>query len=243
MAAVPLAYGSDPLSFGQDDATQMASATNADQNIPWQRRLRRIGQTNFTEHDPAVFDIEGWADYWASAKVGAVFISVTGILAYYPSQVPFHRHGKFLNGRDFFGELYAAARKRGLHAIARYSPDLNWGDALAAHPEWFMRDEEGRPKSTQDTPELFQTCMFSTYMTDYFPAVMREVNSAATTWTRTTATAGLRSVCPCATATFAGRCRRRERLPTGTNSTSASTSCGSSTTRSRGRRRRRASTS
>lgn len=177
MVAVPLAYGSDPLSFAQDDATQMASASNADQNIPWQRRLRRIGQTNFTEHDPAVFDVEGWADYWASVKVGAVFISVTGILAYYPSQVPFHRHGKYLNGRDFFGELYAAARKRGLHAIARYSPDLNWGDALAAHPEWFMRDEEGRPKQTQDTPELFQTCMFSTYMTDYFPAVMREVIS------------------------------------------------------------------
>lgn len=173
---MPLAYGSDPLSFAQGDAGRAGSGAE-ESTLPWQRRLRRIGQTNFTEHDPAIFDVEGWADYWASAKVGAVFISVTGILAYYPSQVPFHRHGKYLNGRDFFGELYGAARKRGLHAIARYSPDLNWGDALAAHPEWFMRDEEGRPKATQDDPDLFQTCMFSTYMTDYFPAVMREVVS------------------------------------------------------------------
>ena len=54
--------------------------------MPWQKTLRRIGQTNFTEHDPAVFDIEGWADYWAGAKVGAVFISITGILAFYPSR-------------------------------------------------------------------------------------------------------------------------------------------------------------
>lgn len=38
-----------------------------------------------------------------------------------------------------------------------------------------MRDEEGKPLSTPDDPDLFQTCMFSTYMTDYFPAVMREV--------------------------------------------------------------------
>jgi hypothetical protein len=38
-----------------------------------------------------------------------------------------------------------------------------------------MRDEQGQPQATQDDPDLFQTCMFSTYMTDYFPAVIREV--------------------------------------------------------------------
>jgi len=180
MATVPLVYRRDPLDLvAAENAGQVPSGTlvEHDPGIPWQRKLRRIGQTNFTEHDPAVFDIEGWADYWASAKVGAVFISVTGILAFYPSQVPFHRHGKYLNGRDFLGELYTAAKKRGLRTIARYSPDLNWGDALAAHPDWFMRDQQGQPQPTQDDPYLFQTCMFSTYMTDYFPAVMREVIS------------------------------------------------------------------
>ncbi|HUB29818.1 MAG TPA: alpha-amylase family protein [Terracidiphilus sp.] len=174
--ALPLAC--DPL--GAEPAGNPARATlvpdsGPEATLPWQRKLRRIGQTNFTEHDPAVFDVEGWVDYWASAKVGAVFISVTGILAFYPSQVPFHRHGKYLNGRDFFGELYTAARRRGLRVVARYSPDLNWRDALAARPEWFMRNEEGQPLATQDDPQLFQTCMFSSYMTEYFPAVIREV--------------------------------------------------------------------
>ncbi len=180
MAAVPLANRGDGRSLVPVEAlpTAASPAPSAEfAALPWQRKLRRIGQTNFTEHDPAVFDIEGWADYWSSVKVGAVFISVTGILAYYPSKVPFHRHGKYLNGRDFFGELFEAAKKRNLRAIARYSPDLNWGDAVAAHPEWFMRDKEGQPISTPDDPDLFQTCMFSAYMTDYFPAVMREVIS------------------------------------------------------------------
>ena len=77
--------------------------------LPWQMRVRRVGQTNMTEHDPAVMNIEEWADYWHSAQADIVFISVTGILAFYPSKVPFHRHGKFLNGRDFFGECVAAA--------------------------------------------------------------------------------------------------------------------------------------
>ncbi len=55
--------------------------------LPWQQRVRRVGQSNMTEHDPAVMNIEEWADYWHSADVDVVFISVTGILAFYPSKL------------------------------------------------------------------------------------------------------------------------------------------------------------
>lgn len=145
--------------------------------LSWQQKVRRVGQSNMTEHDPAVMNIEQWADFWHDAGAQVVFISVTGILAFYPSKVKFHRHSKFLNGRDFFGECVAAARKRGMRVVARMSPDLNWPDALEAHPEWAMRDNNGAALRNGDNPELFRTCMFSTYMDDYVPAVMREVNS------------------------------------------------------------------
>ena len=144
---------------------------------PWQQKIRRVGQSNMTEHDPAVMNIEEWADYWHSAKADIVFISVTGILAFYPSKVKFHRHGKFLNGRDFFGECVAAAKKRNMRVVARMSPDLNWGDALEAHPEWAMRNKDGSVQFSDEDPRLFKTCMFSAYMDDYVPAIMREVNS------------------------------------------------------------------
>jgi len=144
---------------------------------PWQQKVRRVGQSNMTEHDPAVMDIEAWADYWHRAQADLVCISVTGILAFYPSKVSYHRHGKFLNGRDFFGECVAAARKRGMRVVARMSPDLNWGDALQAHPEWAMRHKDSSPQHSGEDPRLFKICMFSTYMDDYVPAVMREINS------------------------------------------------------------------
>ena len=54
--------------------------------VPWQRKIRRLGQTNMTEHDPAVLDVEQWADYWASLKIDAVMVSVTGILAFYQTR-------------------------------------------------------------------------------------------------------------------------------------------------------------
>ena len=144
---------------------------------PWQQKIRRVGQSNMTEHDPVVMNIEEWADYWHSAEADIVFVSVTGILAFYPSKVKFHRHGKYLHGRDFFGECVAAAKKRNMRVVARMSPDLNWGDALAAHPEWAMRNRDGSVQRNGQEPRLFKTCMFTSYMDDYVPAIMREVNS------------------------------------------------------------------
>src|SRR5450631_4364574 len=135
--------------------------------VAWARKVRRIGQLNMTEHDPVELNVEEWADYWASLKVDAVLVSVTGILAFYQTKVPFHRKGKYLGMRDFFGDCCAAAKKRGMHVIARMSPDLNWEDAVAAHPEWFRRDAQGNAMHHTEDPRLFRTCMFSTYMTDY----------------------------------------------------------------------------
>src|ERR1039458_7789235 len=83
-ATVPLVRSGDSFVLAQSAATAGADSSASHQasaDLPWQKTLRRIGQTNFTEHDPAVFDIEGWANYWSSAKVGAVFISITGIKA------------------------------------------------------------------------------------------------------------------------------------------------------------------
>jgi Hypothetical glycosyl hydrolase 6/Beta-galactosidase trimerisation domain len=158
-------------------AGALLAAPAADTAVPWQRRIRRLGQLNMTEHDPVALNVEEWADYWASLKVDAVLVSVTGILAFYQTKVPFHRKGKFLGDRDFFGDCCAAAKKRGLRVIARMSPDLNWEDAVQARPEWFERDAQGNPVRHTEEPGLFRTCMFSTYMTDYMTAIMREINS------------------------------------------------------------------
>ena len=191
-AALPLATALCPASALSAEEVAVAAISNPAPKLiplpprlalldpstqPWQQKVRRVGQSNMTEHDPAVMNIEEWADYWHSAGADIVFVSVTGILAFYPSKVPFHRHGKFLNNRDFFGECIAAAKKRGMRVVARMSPDLNWGDALEAHPEWAMRNEDGSVQFNGEDPRLFKTCMFSIYMDNYVPAIIREVNS------------------------------------------------------------------
>src|SRR4051812_14860850 len=79
-----------------------ASGGTKSAELPWYRRIRRVGQTNFNEKDPLNANVDAWADYWASAKVEAVALSVSGLIAFYPTEVPLFRRSRWLNGRDLF---------------------------------------------------------------------------------------------------------------------------------------------
>jgi hypothetical protein len=154
------------------------AALASPQSAAWHQRVRRVGQVNFSEKDVAEADVEAWAEYWASCRVDAVQINVTGMIAFYPTEVPFHKRSRWLGNRDFFGECVRAAKKRGIRVIGRLSPDLQWEDALTAHPEWFVRDRNGRPVPPfSGTPGLYQTCMFSSYFSEQTPAILRELNA------------------------------------------------------------------
>jgi hypothetical protein len=146
-------------------------------DIPWYHRIRRVGQTNFNEKDPLNANVEEWADYWASAKVEALALSVSGPIAFYPTDIPFYRRSPYLNGRDFFGECLKAAKDRGIRVYGRLSPDVQWMDSklLEAHPLWFRRERDGSLQSP--APDLAFTCQFSGQFSEFQPAIIRELNA------------------------------------------------------------------
>jgi len=57
---------------------------------PWYATMRRCGQINFNDRDPLTMDTGAWADYWASLRVDAALLNGGGIVAFYPTQVPYH---------------------------------------------------------------------------------------------------------------------------------------------------------
>lgn len=152
-----------------------AAAAAEAANAPWYTSIKRIGQTNFNERDPEFGDVEIWADYWASAKVQAVALSVSGPVAFYPTKVPFFHISSYLKGRDLFGECLTAAKKRGIRVFGRMSPDIQYLDdkLLAAHPLWFRRDPQGNLQ--KPAPEIAFTCQFSGQFTEQQPAILREL--------------------------------------------------------------------
>jgi hypothetical protein len=97
-----------PSLLGQLGSPQPDAASPA--ATPWYHHIRRTGQTNFNERDPQNANVEEWADYWASCKVDAVALSVSGPAAFYPTAIPYYRRSPYLKDRDLFGECVAAAK-------------------------------------------------------------------------------------------------------------------------------------
>ena len=139
--------------------------------------MRRCGQLNLNEKDPQTLDVAGWIDYWASLKLDALLLNGGGIVAFYPTEVPYHRRSEFLGSRDLFGELASATNARGMRLVARMDCNYAYEDALKAHPEWFERSADGKPRPHGESPWLFKTCMFSPYFTEQMPAIYREMGA------------------------------------------------------------------
>ncbi len=143
---------------------------------PWYATMRRCGQINFNERDPLTLSIDDWLGYWVSLKVDALLLNGGGIVAFYPTQIPYHHRSEFLGSRDLFGDFAKAAHQRGLRVVARMDCNWSYEEALRAHPEWFERNADGSPRPHGESPWLFKTCMFSTYFTEQMPAIYREIN-------------------------------------------------------------------
>jgi hypothetical protein len=159
----------------------VAPRTNFDPKA-WHQRLKRIMQVNFNEKDAEDFDVEAWADYLASCKAQATFLSVTNIVAFYPTKLADLPVSPFLKGRDLFGECARAAHKRNVRIMGRLSIETAHISLAEKHPDWFRRGPDGRIASRSrfegdpsSSPEFGQTCQFTGYYTDFIPALIQEV--------------------------------------------------------------------
>ena len=148
-----------------------------EERLPWYRTMRRCGQVNFNERDPLELNIEDWLDYWTSLKINALLLNAGGILAFYPTRIPYHHKSQFLGDRDLFGDFAKAAKLRGIRVVARLDCNYAYEEAYRAHPEWFEHNADGTPVRHGESPWLFKTCMYSGYFTEQMPAIIREINS------------------------------------------------------------------
>jgi hypothetical protein len=153
-------------------AVAAVPAAQAQASTPWYRRACRWGQTNITEHDPMQYDIAFWREYWKRTRIQGVIINAGGIVAYYPSKFLLHHRAEFLNGRDLYGELAAAAHQDGLAVLARMDCNRTAEDFFRAHPAWFARQASGDPYRADDK---YVTCVNSPYYDEYIPSVLVEI--------------------------------------------------------------------
>ena len=153
---------------------RVAATTSSlqDNTVPWFRRVTRWGQTNITEKDPTIYDIEWWRGHWKKTQVGGVIINAGGIVAYYPTRIPLHYQAQDLHGRDLFGDLCRAAHKDGLAVFARMDSNRANEDFYKTHPDWFAVNANNDPYRADD---LYITCINSPYYREHIPSILTEI--------------------------------------------------------------------
>ena len=142
---------------------------------PWFDRPMRRAQLVLVENDPGRFDPDFWLDYFKRVHADAACLSAGGVVAYYPTKVPFHHRSAWLGDSDPFGYLVQGCRKMGMAVIARTDPHATWDNVQQAHPDWIAVEANGRPRRHWSNPELWVTCALGPYNFEFMTQVHKEI--------------------------------------------------------------------
>lgn len=143
----------------------------------WYMRMRRCGQHNLNEYDPANLDIEFWVNYWSELKMEVIVLTGGGLMAFYPTAISGHYRSQFLGNRDLFGDYLKALKKKDIRVVARIETNYLHQNIFKEHLEWFEKNEDGTPRIHYETPWIYRTCLFSNYRNEQVPKIIREMIS------------------------------------------------------------------
>ena len=165
-----LKYKIRPLRSAAGALRQQAGTANASAKW-WLTDPIRFLQTNLSERDSAVDPktlIAAVADFGANTYL----MNMGGIVAHYPTRVPFHYASTFLpEGRDLFGDVVTEAHARGIKVVGRFDLSKTQKPAFDAHPEWFFKRVSGEPAIYNG---LYSTCINGNYYHDHALKILEE---------------------------------------------------------------------
>jgi hypothetical protein len=145
-------------------------AQTADQRW-WHRQPIRFLQTNLSETDSAV-DPKALVAAVADFGANTFLMNMGGIVAQYPTRVPFHYPSAHLPaGRDLFGEVLREAHARRIRVIGRFDLSKTQRPVFDAHPEWFFRRANGDPVIYNG---LYSACINGGYYREHAPTILAE---------------------------------------------------------------------
>jgi hypothetical protein len=126
-------------------ACSLAFAASAPSPGWWLTEPIRFFQTNLPE-TASTLDAERYIEQVASLPANTLLFNMGGIVAQYPTKVPFHYVSPHMPpGRDLFGEILEKAHARHIRVIGRFDLSKTLEPVYRAHPEWFFKRTNGEP--------------------------------------------------------------------------------------------------
>jgi hypothetical protein len=137
----------------------------------WMDEPIRFVQTNLSETDSTA-DPEDLVAAVADLGANTFLVNMGGIVAQYPTRVPFHYPSTFLPaGRDLFGDVLREAHARRIRVIGRFDLSKTQKPVFEAHPEWFFKRTNGEPAVYSG---LYSTCINGNYYRQHALTILGE---------------------------------------------------------------------
>jgi hypothetical protein len=141
----------------------------------WFSRPMRWAQLTLVENDPGTFDPDFWISYFRKIHADGSVLSAGGIVAYYPTDIPFHHRSSWLGSLDSFGYLVKGCRDMNMSVIARSDPHATWQNVYEAHPDWIAVTAAGEKRRHWANPEMWVTCALGPYNFEFMTQVHKEI--------------------------------------------------------------------
>lgn len=135
----------------------------------WNRTPIRLIQTNLREID-VLMDMDAYVKSIEDASANVVLLNVGGIVANYPTKLPFHYKNPFMKG-DFVGELISRLHAKGIKVLGRFDMS-KINEAIAADkPEWLYVSTNGQNVNYNGQ---VHTCLNGGYQQEYTFEILKE---------------------------------------------------------------------
>lgn len=135
----------------------------------WNRAPYRLVQTNLREID-ATMDVDAYIQSMVDASVSIVLLNVGGIVANYPTELPFHYKNPYMEG-DLVGDLINGLHDKGIKVIGRFDFSKINETLAAKKPEWLYVSTEG--KNVNYNGQV-HTCPNGGYQQEYGMEILEE---------------------------------------------------------------------
>ncbi len=135
----------------------------------WLTRPMRMIQTNLREID-ATLDIDTYVQQIKSCKANVVLFNVGGIVANYPTELPYQYRNPRLT-RDLVGDVVKRLHSEGIRVIGRFDFSKINEQLAAEKPEWLYKSIKGQNINYNGQ---VHTCINGGYQQEYLFKILGE---------------------------------------------------------------------
>src|SRR5215210_5969423 len=135
----------------------------------WNRTPIRLIQTNLREID-ALMDVDAYVRSIEAASANVVLLNVGGIVANYPTKLPFHYKNTYMKG-DLVGELLKRLHAKGIRVLGRFDVSKINETLAARKPGWLYVGTDG--KNVNYNGQV-HTCLNGGYQQQYTFDILKE---------------------------------------------------------------------